>query len=348
MSSEPEVIPFQQLLDTLTDEQTQFQNRELYRLSDLDEKELDSLKHVWLQIPLSRRISILHDLLRLGENNFLLSYEAIGRFAITDDDPTIRKLAVQILKGFESIDLVPKFMNLLELDADEDVQATCASALSRFVYLGELDKISKATLRQIEDCLLHSLQSSHSETVKRRSLEAIGYSSRPEVPPLIEDALKSGDKKWIKSALSAIGRSIDERWESDVLDFLDNKLPSLRAEAAKAAGELEISAALPRLIELTDDSDEDVRRASIWSLSQISGEGVREILQELWKYAEDEMEMEIELIEAALDNLEFNENPELFTLIEFPENEDEYLDEHYLTSFDDDYLSQDDQVDIPD
>jgi HEAT repeat protein len=346
MSIEPEVIPFQQLLEALADEQTQFQNREFYRLSDLNHEELNSFKHVWFKIPLARRKSVLDDLLRLAKNNLLLSYEAIGRIAITDEDPVIRKLAVQILMGFDSVDLIPKFIDLLEQDTDEDVQATSAAALSRFVYLGEVDEISRETLHQIEDCLLHALQSSPSDVVKHCSLESLGYSSRPEVPDFINSALKSGDKEWIKSALFAIARSIDDRWEEDILFFLDNKLPSLRVEAARAAGELEISAALPRLIELTDDSNEDVRHAAIWSVSQIIGEGVEEILLELWESAEDVAE--IDLIEAALDNLEFNENTELFTLFEFPENEGEYFDADYLNSIRENYNSEDDEEDLPD
>jgi hypothetical protein len=194
MSIEPEVIPFQQLLEALADEQTQFQNREFYRLSDLNHEELNSFKHVWFKIPLARRKSVLDDLLRLAKNNLLLSYEAIGRIAITDEDPVIRKLAVQILMGFDSVDLIPKFIDLLEQDTDEDVQATSVAALSRFVYLGEVDEISRETLHQIEDCLLHALQSSPSDVVKHCSLESLGYSSRPEVPDFINSALKSGDK----------------------------------------------------------------------------------------------------------------------------------------------------------
>jgi len=51
--------------------------------------------------------------------------------------------------------------------------------------------------------------------------------------------------------------------------MLDSPLPSLRAEAARAAGELEIGAAASRLLELLDDPDEATRLASIWSLSQL-------------------------------------------------------------------------------
>jgi len=318
MSTQPEVIPFELLVDALSNEEVDLYRRYLYRLSDLDDKELALLEEAWGTIPVMRRQTVLADLLKLGEDNLLLSYEAIGRFAITDEDPHVRTLAVQILRGFESVDLIPKFINLLEKDPNEGVRSASASALGRFVYLGELDEISQTTLQRIEDCLLNVIHHGESDLVKCRSLEAIGYSSRPEVPPLIESALASGDKEWIKAALFAIGRSIDKRWKDDVLHFLNNRNPALRAEAARAAGELEISAALPQLIELSEDSNDNVRNAAIWSLSQISGEGVREVLEELWELAEEEAD--IDLLEAAIDNLEFNQNAELSTLFEFPEN----------------------------
>ena len=335
MSTQPEVIPFQQVLDELTDKDTQLHRRYLYRLSDLDDKEMTLLEDAWPQMPATRRQSVMKDLLELGEDNLLLSYEAIGRFAIKDEDPNIRTLAVQILRGFESADLIPRFISLLENDPDEEVRAAAASALGLFVYLGEVEDIASETLKRIEDCLLQVIQYSESDTVKCRSLEALGYSSRPEVPPLIETALASGNKEWIKAALFAMGRSIDDRWEDDILHYLNNRFPALRAEAARAAGELEISAALPQLIELSEDSDENVRQAAIWSLSQISGEGVREVLEELWEYAEEETE--IDLLEAALDNLEFNENAELFSILDFPEIEQD--------AFGDDFLNEIEELD---
>ncbi len=261
----------------------------------------------------------MKDLVHLGSVNDLLSFEAIGRYAICDEDPQVRNMAVQILWEFEAKDLAPLFLNLIETDSDEEVRASATSALGRFVYLGELDELSEETQLEIEDRLLRLIESEEPVKIRRCALESVSYSGRPEVPGLIEKAFTSGEREWMEAALLAMGRSIDERWENYVMEMLDSKFPSLRAEAARASGELELGDAVQRLIELLDDSDEDVRRATIWSLSQIGGEGVREALEELLEKA-DEYE-EINLIESALDNLSFTEDFQLFSLFDFSEND---------------------------
>ena len=82
---------------------------------------------------------------------------------------------------------------------------------------------------------------------------------------------------------------------------------------------MEIKQAVLELIELLDDIDDDVRSASIWSLSQIGGEGVRHSLERLLEQVEEYDE--INLLEAALDNLAFTEDLELYTLFDFPGEE---------------------------
>ena len=62
-----------------------------------------------------------------------------------------------------------------------------------------------------------------------------------------------------------------------------------------------------------------MRSASIWSLSQIGGEGARQSLEWLLDQAEDYGE--INLLEAALDNLAFTEDIELHSLFNFPGEE---------------------------
>ena len=112
--------------------------------------------------------------------------------------------------------------------------------------------------------------------------------------------------------------------------MLHSAFPILRSEAARAAGELEIPEAMPDLIELLDDPDENTRSASIWSLSQIGGEGVRETLERMYSQAEEEGE--ISLLEAALENLMFNEGLQFMPFFDFPEYEEDDLDEtlnHY-------------------
>ena len=102
-----------------------------------------------------------------------------------------------------------------------------------------------------------------------------------------------------------------------MLEMLDHKSARVRAEAARAAGELEIEPATARLIELAEDGDEAVRRAAIWSLSQIGGEGVRAALEN--RAAETDDEDELQLLEDALDNLAFTEGVQPFNLIDLPE-----------------------------
>lgn len=331
-------IPFQKLLEALLDVETHFHPRYLYRMSDLEPDELDQLARNWNRVPLWRRQALMKDLRHLGSVNHVLSFEALGRYAVRDEDPQVRNLAVGVLREFEARDLVPLFLNLMESDSDVDVRASAVSALGRFVYLGEIDKLSDETQVEIENRLLRLIESDEPPKVRRCALESMGYSGRPEVPGLINDAFTTGEKDWMASALLAMGRSIDERWEEPVMQMLDNKFPSLRAEAARAAGELELKEAVPRLIELLDDSDEAVRRASMWSLSQIGGEGVREAMEEL--LVEVDEEEEIKLLESALDNLSFTEDTQSFTLFDFSGDdiEDKLLD---ILEDDEDYLGPD-------
>lgn len=346
--STPSEIPFQDLLDALVDIENHVHSRYLYRLSDLEPEEIATLQKTWHHIPLWRRQALMRDLEELGNSNDLLSFEAIGRHALCDEDPGVRNLAVRILWEFETLDLVPLFLNLMETDTDAGVRAAAASALGRFVYSGEIDQLPKKVLREIEDRLLRLIQSDEPAQVRRRALESVSYSGRQEVPALIEEAFSSGETEWMASALIAMGRSIDERWVEDVISMLDSKFPILRAEAARAAGELEISDSVPRLIELLDDSNENVRKAAVWSLSQIGGEGVREALEKLLEESDDYDEAD--LLQNALDNLSFTEDFQLYSLFDFSQEdfEEEMLE---LLASEEDYLdidSDEDDEDIVD
>jgi HEAT repeat protein len=333
-------IPFQSVLNALLDLETPFHPRFLYRLSDLDALELAQLQETWTQLPQWRRLALMEDLEELGGADDLLSFEAIARSAVADADARVRQLAVQILWEFDAIDLVPVFLELLQADEDERVRAAAATALGRYVYLGEIDELSEDHLRSIEDRLLEVIRDDRAELVRRRALESIGYSSRAEVPSLIETAFTSGDKEWVAAALLAMGRSADDRWEGSVLSMLDDRQPALRAEAARAAGELEIFEATHQLIELIEDSNEEVRSAAVWSLSQIGGEGVREALETLLARTEEDSEMDF--IETALDNLAFTEGHQPFSLFDFPKEDYEEAildildDEAGLLDFDED------------
>jgi HEAT repeat protein len=160
----------------------------------------------------------------------------------------------------------------------------------------------------------------------------LGYSSREELPQLIEKAYDSGNKDWLISALFAMGRSANDRWEAMVLEHLQSQVEEVRFEAARAAGELELRAARPILFEMLDEDNADIRMTAAWSLSQIGGEGVQEALESLLE--ETEETEEAEFLEDALENLEFTEDTSLLDLMEVDEEPD-FDDEQDEYAYDD-------------
>jgi HEAT repeat protein len=317
----PSEIPFQQLLEALLNEDVPFHPRYLYRLSDLDSADLDSLETAWPKVSVWRRQALLVDLEELGERDFVLSFEAVARMALRDSDPQVRQTALRVLWEFEGQDLIPIFIRMMQTDDDNEVRAAAAVALGKFVYLGELDKLPARARATVEESLLGVTQGEEAVLVRRRALEALGYSGRAEVPGLIEQAYRSGKRDWLLSSLVAMGRSANSRWEHKVLPMLENTSPAVRSEAARAAGELELSAARETLIELLEDEDEEVRAATIWSLSQIGGRGVREALEAIQEETEDEEEADF--LESALDNLAFTEDLGLFSILDLDDEEDD-------------------------
>ncbi len=319
--SAPEEIEFIEILRALLDLDNPFPARFLPRLSDLENPELEFLKDTWTKIPLWRRRALMEDVEELCKDDYLVSYESLGVFAAEDEDALVRLHAVRTLWEFENKNLVPTFVRLLRNDPDVDVRAASASALGQYVYLGELDELPVKILQEIEVLLLDTTQGNEEEAVRRAALESLGFSSREEVPALIEAAFNSREVGWRTSALFAMGRSRNEIWNNQVLSMLNNNQPDLRLEAARAAGELEITEAVPVLMELLDDPSDSIRDASIWSLSQIGGEGVRDRLEKLFDEAEDDRE--IDYLESALDNLVFTEGMQLIPLFDLSEFEDD-------------------------
>jgi HEAT repeat protein len=319
-TSDVEKIPFQQVLDALLDSDTPFHPRYLYRLSDLNQTELAEFETNWPRVPGQRRLAVLQDIEEITESNYLLSFEAVCKFALGDIDPSVRQVAVRSLWEYEDASLIPVFLNLLETDKDSDVRAVVATALGKYIYLGEIDEIPQRTLDEIVDKLLAIIDGSDATHVRRRALEALGFSSRKEVPPRIERAYNSNNDDWVASSIFAMGRSANPDWSPHVMDQLTNDSPEVRLEAVRAVGELEVRAATGELVELLDDEDDEVRMAAVWSLSQLGGEGIADILVDLLEFTENEEEAEF--IDQALDNLAFTDDLEQFTFFELGDDVD--------------------------
>ncbi len=98
----------------------------------------------------------------------------------------------------------------------------------------------------------------------------------------------------------------------------------MREEAVRAAGELELKDMRELLLAILDEEeDDDIRAATIWSLSQIGGEGIREAFSQLMETAEDDEF--IDFLENAIDNLNFTDELAQFDLFDIDQEDTERL-----------------------
>jgi FOG: HEAT repeat len=314
---------FAHILEHLTNYDQPFPARMLRNFSDLTPNNLRLLKTVWPEIKRERKISLLEDLEEVAESDTLVSFDEFAKMALSDSDPAVRVLAIRLLWECEETRLLPIFTDMMFSDTAEDVRAAAASALGKYVLLGELESIPEAMRISNVQNLIEITQGEDLIMVRRRALESLGFSSHPKIPELIEAALATGENQWLVSALYAIGRSADERWADTVLKYIDAEDGEILFEAIRAAGELELEEARDPLLEKLDETTEDLelRFAIIWSLSQIGGDAVKKKLEELAdKGVEDE---EAEWIEKALDNIELGGQLEGMEMLEFDADDEE-------------------------
>jgi HEAT repeat protein len=304
---------FKSVITALKDEGKPFPKKYLSLFSDIDPASLRQLLEAWHDIPLARKQELLLGLDLLMDEDTIVSFDDLARALLNDPDASVKMGAMRLLAECEDVKLVPVYESILAEDPSPEARAAAAQALNLFVDLGELDEIPESVLRSVEQALLAAGQD-ESSLVRRAALESLGYSSREEVPALIEAAFQREDPEWQASALIAMGRSNEERWSEPVIRMLLSEDHLVRLEAVKAAGELMHPAARIPLLRLLEEEEEpDVFSAAIWSLSQVGGEDVRTYLQNLLDRTDDEEE--IEYIEDALANLAFSEDLEQFDML---------------------------------
>lgn len=320
MTNRPSI---QGVIDELLDPARQtISEASLYEFSDMDPASLQILLEAWPRIAPERKRRLLEQLQDLSDEDTLVSFDEVARALLNDADAQIRARAIRLLDEYDDVKLVPLFINILAHDADAAARAQAAASLGKYVELGELEEISQTVLHQVEEALLEKVNSDDHIAVRCSALEALGYSSRSEVVTLIESAFHRQNPDWQASALLAMGRSADERWQEAVLQALENDHPGIQLAAVQAAGELRLGAARPLLFDILEEGENtEILAAAIWSLSQIGGEEVLVLLESLLDEAQDR-EL-IEFLEDALDNLAFTEDLNRFDLMRYDSEDEE-------------------------
>lgn len=304
---------FHTVVDALLDAQNPLPKKYLPFFSDIDSASLRLLLDAWPRISAERKRALLESLESQLEGETIVSFDDLARALLADPEAFVRAAAMRLLVESEDVRLLPLYEKTLATDEDPAARAEAAHAMGLFIELGELEEIPEDIYHKAEDALLAATKDPAAQ-VRRRALESLGYSSRPEVAALIETFFAHNDRESLTSALTAMGRSNDERWDAQVVRALINDSPSVRLAATVAAGELGLSSArIPLMRLLEEEDDTDVFSAAIWSLSQIGGEDVQTFLENLLDKTEDDEE--IEFLEDALANLAFTEDLGRFDML---------------------------------
>lgn len=307
------------VIANLLDNEQPFNPQFLHFFSDISFDNLKSIKIIWPDVDKTRKFNLLKDLELLMEADTLVSCDDFGLFAIEDDDPLIKSQAIHLFWESSDTKLISKFMEFLKNDSHAEVNQAAASALGRFVLLGELGEIPENLADWVQDLLINEYMTTTNVLTQQRILESLGYSSREKVNQFIKLALEKIEKEWQLSALLAIGRSADRKWGKAVMEKLNDIDPDVQIEAIKAAGELEIASAKDTIIELlsSTESYEEMHLQAIWALAKIGGSDVIELLENMIEESEDEEE--IEILELALESLDLTNGMPSFDIFDQPE-----------------------------
>jgi HEAT repeat protein len=240
---------------------------------------------------------------------------------LSDPDPEVRTLAIQGLWDYPDPDLIDPLIDIAQRDPDQQVRNRAITALGRYVYEGEMadydydwgeletiireDELPEESYQRAVAFLLDIARDpSESLDARRFSIEALGFSSEPEIVDLVEQAYHAPDVEMKASALFAMGRSGLVRWDRYVLAELDSPVLQIQLEAVRTAGELFLEEAAPVLVTLASSTtDQDLRHEAIWALGHMTS-------LEVWQFLDDitqdptEDEKTRQLAEAALDEYE--------------------------------------------
>ena len=320
-------LTFQNVLDHLSDSKKDIPQSHLKFYSDLDPKSLQLFLDVWSRVQPSRKLILLDQFLSHLDSDTIVSYEEIGRALLDDPDGAVRARAIRLLVESDDPRLAVKLTDILLHDEELAPRLEAVQLLGEFILLGELEKVKEEQQRKIEDALISVIRSEDDSLLRKRALESLSFSSRPEVAALIESAFERVDPAWVAAALRAMGRSHDERWNDSVVSKLLDEDQPIKFAAVEAAGQLVIEEAVPILLQLLDDEEEDeeVATGAIWALSQIGGDDARTYLVALIDQTEDEDL--VEFLEEALENLNFTEEFNKFELLTLDEDDDVEIDE---------------------
>ena len=277
-------------------------------LSGLTRTEANPVRETWPTLPVERRQRLVRAMEDLAELSVDLDFARVLRIAMRDTDATVRTAAIDALWENESPDLLAALLDVVQRDADAGVRLAAAKALAGFAERGAGGEVTEQLAKHLYEGLLVVAQNEREEMAVRRSaIEALGVYDDAPVTALIRDLYDRGGEDDRASALYAMGRTVNARWLSTVLDEIEVEEHEIRFEAARALGLIGESEGVPDLIGRLEDEDRAVRFAAVASLGQIGSRAATNALREHRADADDDDW--VEAIDTALAEASLSDQP---------------------------------------
>jgi len=274
-------------------------------LSHLLSTDLDAVTKAWRKLSVERQLEVLTQLNQSERQNARQDFNAIYSIAIVDDDPKVRRLAIDSIVTENGPAHLERLVTLATADPDPYVREAAVVRLGPFALMAELGDLPDPWPDRLRTLLLSIYNDTRApHGVRREALASVGYLDSLQVENAIEEGFE--DEEFQLWAMRAMGRTANPDWLDMLTGEAKHPAPAVRQEVARAAGELADERAVEAVAELVDDSELEVRLAAIKALGQIGGDEARETLI----YAlEDERDIIREAAERALNEIEEDEDP---------------------------------------
>ncbi|MCS6847194.1 MAG: HEAT repeat domain-containing protein, partial [Anaerolineae bacterium] len=149
-------VSFERAIEALRTEGEPSQES-LLAFSDLSGEQLAIWQNVWAALTADRRASLIEQLRELAEEDIEADFRPLFRFGLSDPDERVRLASVEGLFEDDHPSLIPLLIALLRDDPSQTVRAAAAESLGRFVYSGEMDRLSEARRSQVYAALMRAL-----------------------------------------------------------------------------------------------------------------------------------------------------------------------------------------------
>jgi len=230
-------------------------------------------------LPPEERLKLMKEIEEMGDWRGL--YEEMYVAFLEDPAPEIRRLAASAFWDFPEEKHIDTLIQGALEDPDESVRAACCSSLGRHIYEGFVtEDLALEDYEDVKEALLGIARDPEQpESVRSRALESLSFDTDDEIVDLIDEAYRNEALQWKSCALFAMGRSHLERFHRTIISEMSSASRRLQIQALCAAREAYLSDATPRLCELAQGADKEIRLLAIAALPFTRGEGAVEALE---------------------------------------------------------------------